>query len=54
MKELQPGLEVELVEHADRDAFRAWWFKQREVSPCAGADGRGESPAAQGLAGRGE
>lgn len=29
---LQPGLNVEVVEHPDRDTFRSWWFAQREVS----------------------
>lgn len=33
---LNPSLEVEVVEHPDRDTFRAWWMKQREtMSPRA-------------------
>jgi len=32
MQVLNPTLQVEVVEHPDRDTFRAWWGKQREVS----------------------
>jgi len=30
MQVLNPTLQVEVVEHPDRDTFRAWWGKQRE------------------------
>ena len=29
---LHADVAVEVVEHADRDAFRAWWFAKRDVS----------------------
>ena len=37
-------LEVEVVEHSDRDSFRSWWFSKREsLGPRAIA--HGSSPA---------
>jgi len=47
LQQLRPGqLEVEVVEHASRDAFREWWFKAREDLPSARAKRHTSSPAA--------
>jgi len=46
MAELKPeSLQVEVIEHADRDAFRAWWFAHRETFPDARSKQHGSSPA---------
>jgi hypothetical protein len=31
VKTLVPDLDVEVIEHADRDAFKAWWTSHRVV-----------------------
>jgi len=46
MQALQPhALAVEVVEHPDRDAYRAWWFAKREGFPNARAHSHASSPA---------
>lgn len=36
MEVLAPGLKVEVIEHPDRDSFRAWWFEKRAVRARCG------------------
>jgi hypothetical protein len=44
MQVLVPDIAVEVVEHPDRDSFRAWWFAKREALGPRAA-GHTSSPA---------